>query len=305
MASKHMLLPLAKIIISAAWADGEVSTGEINSMKDLFFGRLQLSGQDWSILDMYIEAPINTAERERLVAELNGQLRTQSDKEAAIQAIKDLIEADGEVTAAERAIAASIIAALEDESVGVFKQISSLFRAPVERRSVALAKAPNREAHFEDFLRNKVYYGIQRRMNEGADPLDLPEESLRRLCLAGGLMARIAQADRRVVEAERTVMEEALNHFWELSMEEAEFVAEVALSEIGPTLEYYRMARQFFAVTSETERQRFVDVLFRIAAANGSISAVEHEEIRSINNVLKLTHQDFIASKLKSTRGRS
>jgi uncharacterized tellurite resistance protein B-like protein len=298
-----MLLPLAKVIIAAAWADGEVSAEEINIMKDLFFGRLELTGQDWSVLDMYIEAPVSDEERERLITDLNAHMRSRSDRDSAIQAINDLIAADGEVTTAEEEIASTIIEALKSESVGALKQITGLFQAPLSRRAAVLAGAPNREAHFEDFLKNKVYYGIQRRLNEGADPLDIAEADLRRLCLAGGLMARIAQADRKIAPEERQVMEEALQDHWKLGRREAGFVAEVALSEIGPTLEYYRMARQFFAVTSEQERKGFVDVLFRIAAADGHIASVEHEEIRSINNVLKLTHQDFISAKLKSTGG--
>ncbi len=307
MASARIIMPLAKVIIAAAWADGDVAPEEINSMKDLFFGHLDLSGQDWSRLDMYVEAPVEQVERERLVHELNEQLRSRADQEAAIEALNSLVAADGQETDAERAIVDEIIAAIEAENVGIFKQIRSLFQAPVQRRSQALQHAPNREDHFEDFIRNRVYYGVRRRLDLGESTLEIGEEELRKLCLAGGLMARIAHADRQVSDKEIAAMVAVLISDWDLQRNTAEFVAEVAISEIGPTMEYYRMARQFFAVTTETERKKFIQVLFGIALADGEISNLEHEEIRSMNNVLKLTHQDFIAAKRKARKaqGRS
>ena len=67
-------------------------------------------------------------------------------------------------------------------------------------------------------------------------------------------------------------------------------------------MDYFRLTRQFFECTTEEERLRFLDVLFGITAADGGATFEEIEEIRSISNVLKLTHQQFIDAKLKSAR---
>jgi len=102
--------------------------------------------------------------------------------------------------------------------------------------------------------------------------------------------------------SEIEAMIEALESGWSLSREEAAFVAEVAVAEVTPEMDYYRLTRQFFSTTSDEERARFLDVLFSIAVADGSASNAEIEEIRAIARALKLTHQQFIDAKLKVPR---
>jgi uncharacterized tellurite resistance protein B-like protein len=69
-------------------------------------------------------------------------------------------------------------------------------------------------------------------------------------------------------------------------------------------LDYYRLSREFFESTSEPERVCFLDVLYAVADGDGRVSFEEIEEIRTIANMLKLTHQQFIDAKLKIPRER-
>jgi len=62
MSDKNLILTLAKVIIAAAWADGEMTLEEINSLKELLFrlpraGGVQITGREWAMLEMYIESP--------------------------------------------------------------------------------------------------------------------------------------------------------------------------------------------------------------------------------------------------------
>ena len=115
-------------------------------------------------------------------------------------------------------------------------------------------------------------------------------------------MARVAFVDRQVTEAERDLILHALQENWGISSLEAQVVAEAALSEISKGMDYFRLTRQFFEVTTEEERLGFLDVLFAVTASDGGATFDEIEEIRSIANGLKLTHQQFIAAKLKVPR---
>jgi uncharacterized tellurite resistance protein B-like protein len=73
----------------------------------------------------------------------------------------------------------------------------------------------------------------------------------------------------------------------------ATLVAEVAVSEIGPTMDYYRMAREFFEQTTEEERVRFLDVLLAVAAADGAISNEEQAEVGGISTNLMINPQQY------------
>ncbi len=301
MAKEQLIMTLAKVLIAAAWADGELTHDEINSMKDLLFFFPQLSARQWASLAIYIEAPVDEAERTRLVDDLRNAIRSDADKELVLRTLDEMVHADGQVTEEEAAVAAQIKAAIESVDVGL---LAGLVRGMTRRRSQALASAPNREDYFADFLKNKVYYGARRRVQLGEADLDLPEDTFRTLCLAGGLMAQIAHVNPEVTDAEVETMVDALREYWHLTQQQAEFVVDVAVSETASLLDRYRLAREFAAACTHQERVEFLDVLFALAAADGLATYEEIEEIRQMARSLKLSHREFITAKLKIPRSR-
>lgn len=299
MSNEQLIMTLAKVLIAAAWADGELTREEVNSMKDLLFHLPELSARQWASLQMYIESPVKEAERTRLVEDLRSAISSQKDRELALQALDEMMNADGLVTREEQQVEAEIRSAIASADVGL---LGSLFKGMAGRRTRAVATAPNREDYYEDYVKNKVYYGVQRRMDLGEAELNVSEDTLRTLSLAGGMMAQVAQVNPDLTDTELETMVEALQTHWHLEPEEATFVADVAISETASLLDPYRLAWQFSDACDYQERVDFLDVLFAVAAADGQASYDEIEEIRTIARSLKLAHEDFIAAKLKIPR---
>jgi uncharacterized tellurite resistance protein B-like protein len=291
-------------MIAAAWMDGKIGNEKINSLKDLLFHLPDMTAHDWSELEIYLETPVGPEERARLIAELQGALSSRQDRELALHALEDVIQADGTVSATEQAALQEIRSALEHVDTSIFGQVGRLLRTPVERRSEVVASAPNREMFLEDFIRNKIYYNLSLRLGQDSLDLNLPEPELRKLSLAGGLMARVAYVDREVTAAEFDGMAGLMQEHFGLRREAAGLVAEVAVSTISKDLDNYRLTREFFEHTDEDERLRFLRVLFAVAAADGIVSHQEMEEIRTIATVLKLNHDQFIDAKLSIPRER-
>jgi len=304
MTSRNVIMPLAKVIIATAWADGEITVEEVNSLKDLLFHmphigdewEMHMTARDWAELEIYIESPVADAERARLVADLQETLRRPADRELALIALHDLIHADGVVTEEEQHVVEEIRSALDEVNLSRVGQLGRLIRGPVTRRSEAMAEAPNREKYLEEYIKNKVYYKVRQRLGLNED-LNISDEELRKLSLAGGLMARVAYVDQVVTEDEFELMIHALTVGWTISREAAALVAEVAVSEVSNDLDYFRLSREFFSSTTEAERVSFLDTLFAVAAADGEISAQESVEIRHIARSLNMTQQQFVAAK--------
>ncbi len=80
----------------------------------------------------------------------------------------------------------------------------------------------------------------------------------------------------------------------------AHFLAEVALSKECAELDYYRLIRDFFAITTDNERVLFIHILFDVARSDGEASPEEIEEIRTISKNLKLNHNQFILAKTEN-----
>jgi len=298
---QNLILTLAKVLIAAAWADGEPTHEEINSMKDLLFHLPQLSARQWASLQMYIDSPVSDAERERLLEDLGYAIQTPQDRELAQQALDEMLQADGNVSAEEEQIAAEIRASIESVNVGA---LSRLVKGMTGRRAQALANAPNREDYLDDYVKNKVYYGVRRRLELGEADLQASDDLLRTLSLAGGIMAQVARVNPQVSEAEVATMVDALQTHWHLDADQAAFVAGVAVSETASLMDRYRLAREFASVVGPRERVLFLDVLFAVAAADGVACYDEIEEIRAIAESLKLSHRQFIQAKLTLPRER-
>jgi uncharacterized tellurite resistance protein B-like protein len=308
MSEKDAIMALGKVIIAVAWVDGEITYEETNSLKDLLFWvphasykhGTQITGRDWAVLELYLQSPVGDEERTRLVAELQDTLRTPQERELAISALDELIRVDGVVTDEELAVMEEIKSAIKAGDLGIFTPLARLIRGPLQRRSAAVTNAPNREEYLEDFIKNKVYFTVRQRLNLDEGELDIPDTELRKLGLAGGLMARVAHVDQEVTKDEFDSMVKALEAGWDITPKAAALVAEVAVSEVSRDLDYFRLSREFFTSTTEEERVRFLDVLFAVAAADGQISHDENEEVRGIALSLNLTHQQFIDAKLKT-----
>lgn len=309
MSDRTLIFTLAKVIVAAAWADGQVSREEVNSLKDLLFqlpragkeGGLQMSGQEWQRLEMYIDQPIDAAERARLIADLQDALRSPRDRQLVRQALDEMVHIDGQITPEEEVIVAEVKQAIDAVNLNLFMQLGRMVGGAMARRT-AVADAPNRERQFEDFIKNKVFYAVSHRLHVEQSKLDMPEADLRKLSLAGGLMAKVAHVDQDVSEAEFAAMVQALQTHWEVDEKTAVFITEVAISEAAKKLDHHRTVRQFASRTTPEERRHFLDVLFAVAVADGLAAYDEIEEIRAIARTLNLTREAFIEAKLKLPR---
>jgi len=299
MANKDLIISLGKVIIAAAWVDGEINHDEINCLKDLLFHLDELTGREWATLEMYIEAPVGEPERKLLVEQLVEQIERSEDQDLAISTLEKVLSAGGVVSQSEATVAREIKAAIEKADISVFDKLHSFMNGAMRKRKELFETQHGRCIHLEDYLLNKVYYGVNRLREQGENLPDIGEERLRKLCLAAGLMAKVAKADDKIDATERETIGFALQKSWSISADEASVISNVALKEITADVDYYRLTRDFYSNTTEVERRGFIDVLFAIGAADGMVTKDEISEIRNIARSLKVAQRDFVNAKNK------
>jgi tellurite resistance protein len=112
-------------------------------------------------------------------------------------------------------------------------------------------------------------------------------------------MAKIAQVNRTVTDQEFDAMVEALQSNWDLSPQEAAFVAQVAVSEIAPNMDTVRLVRDVSSSVPPEKADALLDTLFAVAAADGYVTDAEMDVIYSIARALGLSHRTFIDAKLR------
>ncbi len=297
MTQPKVLLNLGHALIAAAWADGELSHKELQSLKDLLFHLPGLRPEHWAELERRAEIPVEEAERERLIGNLSQSIATEEDRQLVLGAIDQLLRTDREFGQPEREVMEEIRRATEVNDTSVWHELKRFLQGPLRLRASARGAELPQQRLKE--LNRAILREVSDRIAEDERELDLSERELKRLCLAGGLLAHVAEVDRRVDEGERGVMVEALKDGWGLSEAVARAVTEVVLIHSGDDFDLHHSLREFFSLTSEAERISFLDVLFAVAAGDGQVSFQEQEEIRLISMGLKLSNVHYIAAKTR------
>jgi uncharacterized tellurite resistance protein B-like protein len=225
-------------------------------------------------------------------------IRTRKDKALASETLEQLIQADGTVTPEELSIADEIQSAIDSSSTNIFSRAGKMIRSSAKKRSQIVAGTANREQFLDDFIHNRIYYKTKQQLDVSQNEIPLPDDEFRKLCLASGLLSRVAFVDKDISTQEKSSIVEILHSGWDLTRETAVLVAETALSAFEKGLDYYRLSREFFIATNEKERINFIRALFQVAASDGDLSHAETEEIRTIAHVLKISHKQFINAKM-------
>jgi uncharacterized tellurite resistance protein B-like protein len=160
----------------------------------------------------------------------------------------------------------------------------------------------DRESRLEDFIKNTIYFQVTMELRDRGITFDLPDIDIRKLCLAAGLMARVAGVDHVVSSEETKVMSKVLQRHWTLTEDQAQLLAEISHHRIFRGLDSVRLVKRFKELTTRTDRKEFLHCLFEVANAADQTSFAEIEEIRSLAQGMDLSHQDFLDAKLAIPR---
>ncbi len=298
MSEDIFTMDLSKLLIATAWADGKLQNEEINSLKDLIFSLEGLNAEQWAKLEIYMDSPVTSQERDELLGKVLEQVKTEEDKVFVIDTLEKLVGADGIVGDKETEVMSELREAIASTKTGVLTTISHIIKGAIKKRSEQYLASTQREAMIDDFVKNTIYFQLVSDAKKKGIEINLDEQKIRKLCFAGGLMAKVAAVDSEISDEEKEAIKKYLSVLWGLSEVEAELVAEISCQRILKGLDYFRLARGFCECTNYDERRIFLACLFQVANACKKTSYDETEEIRTISQSLKLTHKDFIAAKL-------
>ncbi len=128
----------------------------------------------------------------------------------------------------------------------------------------------------------------------------MPPDRARLVASASYILARAANADLEISDAETAVMEDALQRKGALDEATAVLVIEMAKLQaktVGGT-EDYVVTREFKGLSTPEQRLNMARACFLIGAANGSISAEESAVANQIANELDI--EDAVLASLRA-----
>jgi uncharacterized tellurite resistance protein B-like protein len=278
-------LALLKVLLSAAWADSKLTQTEINYIKVLA-KRFQLKDSDWLELEPYLEDPPSDSETKALFQDLLERFPTPAARAEVVTHLEAMMNADSQITAEEHDF-------LEQYSL-ILKHASTVELLVMRMKGLFVKTKTLPPLDLEEFLNNKILFKLRRKLGvESITP------DMHRLCLLGGLMGIVAQADGVIDDREIDEIRRRLQVRGRFDAPALELLLTIIQEETVRGLDRARLVRDYTAGVSFDERVELLDLLFAVAAADDKLTHAELEELRGLSAAMLLSHKQYIDAKLR------
>ena len=113
------------------------------------------------------------------------------------------------------------------------------------------------------------------------------------------LFVEIARIDEKFTEAEANSIVSILKERYGLSPEHADALIAEAERELEKSVDLWQFARLINENYSNEEKIKIIETLWRIVYVDGKMDQYEHYLMHKLQNLLRLSHHQLIAAKLK------
>ncbi len=292
---KFKKLTFLKVLTAIAWADGEITNSELNVLKS-FYRKFDLTKAQIKELDPYIRAPLPKKEQEELFKQMIAELNSPEDKIEIMQALQSMAQADLNIDEEESQLIEQFTFWLAETTFTKrsFGKIRNFLKATLfkPRRE----KNPELVRYFKERILKKIEIKTAKNRQKSA----LDEETLYKICLLGTLLASVAHVDETIDKNEKKVLKKILAERFSFAAGEIKVLLQVVEEQALEGFDFYEAATEFNLHFTQEERLALVDGFFAVAAADGDISHDETEEIRRITKALRVSHKQFIDSKVRA-----
>lgn len=114
------------------------------------------------------------------------------------------------------------------------------------------------------------------------------------------LLIEVARVDQGAAADERAAVLRAVREKFELTHEEAERLIALAEEEMKQASDYFQFTSLINRHFTQQQKQRVIELMWRVAYSDASLSAHENHLMRKVADLLHITHGDYIAAKMRA-----
>ena len=120
------------------------------------------------------------------------------------------------------------------------------------------------------------------------------------VCIAAcALLVEMARIDEKFTEAEMDTILSIVQERYGLSREHADDLVAEADKELEKSVDLWQFARLINKNYSTDEKIEIIEILWRMVFVDGKMDRYEHYLMNKLKNLLRLSHDQLIAAKLK------
>ncbi|MGE9295947.1 MAG: TerB family tellurite resistance protein [Puniceicoccales bacterium] len=303
MDSPEFSLALAKVLISAAWVDGEIQPAERDYLKDFVFSLPHMTAESWDGLETYFEEPVDDTERIYLLQELRRLLTRDTQLHLVTKSVRQVFLADGRVLPEEVKAARQITRILQGTEEDSDLEMINVMRAHLNRLKSNYSATPFSQVGDADPVAG-FPESVGKFFAEQGMVINVTDQERDKICLIGCLLAIVANADGSLDPSEKQVAKDFLLRRWKFSPEVTGYILQIMISDPARDLDLSLIVRRLFESTTEDDRVLLLKTMLAISAADGRILKQEIDECYRIARLLKLPASDIEDAMIHIPRSR-
>jgi len=114
------------------------------------------------------------------------------------------------------------------------------------------------------------------------------------------LLCEVMLADGQLDRAEQQKLNDILARQFQLSNDEVQDIVKRSLLLCESATDFYQFTSKINESYSAEQRMKMLDMLWKVAYADGELASIEEHIIRKIADLLHLRHSEYIQTKLNN-----
>ncbi|WP_440874738.1 TerB family tellurite resistance protein [Thalassotalea sp. PLHSN55] len=119
------------------------------------------------------------------------------------------------------------------------------------------------------------------------------------------LLCEVMRADDHLSDSEQKMLQTLISQHFSLQASEVKEIIEQAFEHSEQATDFYQFTSKINSHYSISQRMTIVELLWKIALADGKIASIEEHTIRRIADLLHLRHSEYIATKTQAISHQS
>lgn len=285
-------ISLGKLLIAAAWVDGELNNAELQCLKNLILRFPDVSFEDWRKLKIYLAYPISKLEQEAIVEDFTAKVFSKGHSKIAWNCLIELLKADGKISAEEKDFAQSLDQEIEKSATGLLRKIKYLiFQSAIQSQPGWNSKFQGREKFIHEFFDNPVYFLFRKALLEEDISVANSKSELQNICLFASILSWFAKLDGKISFAETATMTELLTQGCEIAPKVASTILRIANSVDVSELQLSSLCTLFRESTSRSAQENMFLAVSKLVLTDNTLTSKEFEGLRTIALYLEISER--------------
>jgi len=280
---------LGKLLIAAAWVDGEINEEETACLKNLILKMPGISFADWRRLKIYLAYPLSIREQEFVVKEFSEKIFIDGHSKLAWESLITVLKADGSINILEKGFALELERSMKVSVDSFLRTIKYyLFKNSIENQHAWKSKKLGRDKLIHEFFDNPVYFLFRKALVQ--EDLSIPHSKpeLQKVCLFAAILSWVASEDGRISLDEEDLILKILVQTCGIVPDIATCMLKVANSIDITELQLEDLSSSLADSTEEIEREELFQSLSRLVVLDKVLSMREWECLRTVAIYLRI-----------------